>query len=901
MKWWQIKKRNADLERELCSDLELEEEEQRERGVPAEQARSAARRTFGNPTLIREQTHEAWGWAPFERFWQDIRYALRQLKRSPGFTLTSILILALGIGAVTAIFSLIDTALLKMLPVQNPEQLVEFKNINPDFPVDDVFSYPTFKILQHQTPALAGALAFRKPRNIDIEIDGHSGLAKGQLVSGNYFSLLGVRAIHGRTILPDDESLPGQNSIAVIGYEYWKTRFAFAPDIVGKHILLNNVPFTIVGVTAPEFYGLQPGERVDVSVPLSMIGSVDPVYAAAGTPADTLKAPFRNWLHVIGRLQDGVSRERATSILRPIFTQAMREAAASLAGLPVDSPSIRQSYLHSRLQLDPGSQGLASLRRQFSKPLWIIMAVVALLLLITCANVANLLLARANAREKEIAIRFALGGGKGRLIRQLLTENLLLALGGGAIGVGLAYWGTGSLLALMTQGRNPISLNARVDFTVLAFAFGLSLLTALIFGTIPAWRATIVDPSHGLAQNRTQGGGAGAHSRLGRSIVVLQIALSLVLVVGAGLLTRTLANLRSFSPGFNQENVLLFSVNPSIIGYKDVVPLYEQILNRIRVIPGVHLATLSVREPLSTSASSTPVRVQGPSVPHGEDLASVAIELAGPDYFRTMEIPLLRGRDFSWNDRDGTPKVAVVNESMARHYFGDANPIGRFISIPGYRGDSSWIQIVGEVQDIKVHDLREPATLMLYQPMFQAPEGGATFEMRTSLDAAYAQTSALEAVKAINGRLPVYAVKTLSSQLDDSLIQERLVASLSELFGMLALLLTCVGLYGLLAYNVNRRTGEIGIRMALGAERARIARMILRETLLLVACGLALGLPGAVFASHLIASQLFALKPVDPVTFSGACLVMTAVAITASYLPARRAASIDPMQALRTE
>jgi predicted permease len=379
------------------------------------------------------------------------------------------------------------------------------------------------------------------------------------------------------------------------------------------------------------------------------------------------------------------------------------------------------------------------------------------------------------------------------------------------------------------------------------------------------------------------------------------VAISLVLVIGAGLLTRTLTNLRNFYPGFNQENVLLFSVSPAVIGYKDFAPLYERLLNRIRAIPGVRLATLSVHEPLSTNVSSSTVKVQGPASRQGEDLLSVNIEPVGPDYFQTLEIPLLRGRDFSWSDRDGTPRVAIVNESMARHYFGNADPIGRLVSIPGYRGDASWLHIVGEVRDIKVHDLREPATVMLYLPMLQAPEGWATFEMRTAMDPAYAQTTALEAVKAIDGRLPAYSVKTLDNQLNDSLVQERLVASLSDLFGLLALLLTCVGLYGLLAYTVNRRTGEIGIRMALGAERGRIARMILRETLLLVACGLVIGLPAAALASRLIAAQLFGLRPVDPVTFSAACLVMAAVAITASYLPARRAASIDPMRALRTE
>jgi predicted permease len=901
MKWWQIRKRDADLERELRSDLELEEEEQRDNGKSPEEARYAAQRAFGNATLIREQTREAWGWTPFERLWQDLRYSYRQLKRSPGFAIATILILALGIGAVTAVFSLIDAALLKMLPVHDPEQLVEMRAVNPAFDVNNNFSYPAFKSFENQTQVLAGALAFRKLPDVDVEMDGRSELAQGQVVSGDYFSVLGVRAILGRTILPTDETAPGQNPVAVIGYDYWRTRFALDPGIIGKHVLLNNAPFTIIGVTAPEFYGMQPGERVGISIPLTMVAAVNPGWAAAGSPADALKAPFRNWLHIIGRLQSGVSREEATSGLASVFAQSMREAAASLAGSPIDSPAVRQAFLNFRLQLEPASQGLASLRRQFSRPLWIVMAVVGLLLLITCANVANLLLARSHTRERELAVKLALGAGKHRLIRQMLTESVLLGLTGGALGIGMAYWGSRSLLALMARGRNPVSLNVHPDLTLLAFVLAVSLLTALVFGIMPALRAANVNPSHGLTQGTHTNAAAITRYRWGRSLVVFQVAMSLVLVIGAGLLARTLANLRNFYPGFNRDSVLLFSVNPPMIGYNDVVPLYERLLDRLQAIPGVHSASLSVHEPLSTNVSTTSVRVQGPSSQQGEDLAAVNIEPVGPDYFATLEAPLLRGREFSSRDRNGTPKVAIVNETTARHYFGDADPIGRSVSIPGFVGDPSWIEIVGEVKDIKVHELREPATAMLYVPLFQLSEGGATFEIRTAVVPSQVETAVLAVVSDIDRRLPVYAVKTLDSQLDDVLVQERLVASLSALFGLLALLLTCVGLYGLMAYTVNRRTGEIGIRMALGAERGRIVRMILGETLLLIGCGLLIGVPAAALASRLIASQLFGLKPGDPITFLAACLVMAAVALAASYWPARSAATVDPMRALRME
>jgi predicted permease len=495
----------------------------------------------------------------------------------------------------------------------------------------------------------------------------------------------------------------------------------------------------------------------------------------------------------------------------------------------------------------------------------------------------------------------ALGAGKMRLIRQFLTESLLLGLAGGALGVTLAYWGSSSLLTLMERGRSPVSLSVHPDLRVLGFALAISLLTAMVFGAIPAWRATDTNPSRRLAQNTRIPAGAGQRYRLGKSLVVIQVALSLVLVVGAGLLARSLANLRDFHPGFNRDHVLLVTINPAIIGYKDFAPLYEQLLNRMRAIPGVRAASYSVHEPLSLNVSGTSVRVQGSSTARQGDLTSIDIEPAGPNYFATMEIPVVRGRDITAADRAGTPKIAIVNESLARHYFGDANPIGRFVSIPGYRGDASWIQIMGEVRDVKVHDLRESSTLMLYLPFLQAPEPGGTFELRTALDPAYMQTAVLAAVKGVDGHLPVYSVKSLDDQLDSSLVEERLVASLSSVFGLLALVLTCVGLYGLMAYSVNRRTGEIGIRMALGAERARIALMVLRETLVLVGCGLAIGIPAAVVASRLIASQLFGLKAGDPGTLLAACAVMAAVTMIATYLPARRAASVEPMQALRNE
>jgi predicted permease len=894
---------DREIENELRAHIELRIADNIATGMSKEEARRDAMLRFGNLTATRERVNEIDAALTLSSVWTDVRYGMRQLRRSPGFTAVALIMLGLGIGANTAIFSLIDAALLKMLPVRDPQQLVQMLTVNPDTPVNDAFSYTAYRAFGERTQVFDGVLAFRRMYNVDFEVDGHGGLANLQLVSGNYFSVLGVNAILGRTLLAADEGAEGESPVAVIGYDYWRSRFGLDPRIIGKRILLNNAAYTVVGVTEPEFYGVQPGERMDVSVPLTTIPLVNPGFAGVGLPYDVFKAPYRNWLFVMARLKPGMTPQEATANLEPVFAQSMREAADGLAGLPIDSPTIRRTILATRLRIDPASQGLAALRNQFSKPLLVVMVIVGLLLLVTCANVANLLLARAQAREKEIAVRLAMGAARLRLMRQLITESALLGLGGGVLGIGLALWGGRWLLVLMAHGRSPVSLSVHADWTVLGFTLAVSSLTVLLFGIIPAWRATRLNPAKGLAQGSRGTRTAGNRSRLAKSLVVVQIAVSLVLLIAAGLLTRSLGNLRSFYPGFNKDKVLLFALNQTMVGYKDgqTVPLYERILARIHAIPGVMTASLSVHEPLSTNVSSTSVKVKGTPAGMGEDLTSIGVEPVGPEYFATLQTPLVGGREFTSADRAGAPKVAVVNESFAHHYFGDANPIGRFVSIPGYRGDADWLEIVGEAHDLKVHDLREPATPMLYVSMLQAPEFGATFEVRTAMNPETIEPAVLNAMNEIDSRLPVFRVKTLSDQLDDSLVEERLVASLSGIFGVLALLLACIGLYGLMAYAVNRRTGEIGLRMALGAERARIAGMIVRETLLLAGCGLVIGVPVAAFASRLMASQLFGVKPGDPLTIAGASVLMGAVTVVASYLPARRAASVDPMQALRSE
>jgi predicted permease len=894
-----FRRRPMQLDKELRFHLDQHAAHLIARGHSPEQADREARLAFGGFQQVKEECRDARPTRWLEGLLRDLRYSLRTLRKSPAFTLVVIASLALGIGANTAIFTLINAALLKMLPVRNPEQLVEFNNIQTHG-LNVAFSYPAFQEFRAVSPVLSGTLAFRQLYNIDFEVNGHGGLANDQIVSGDYFSVLGVRTVLGRAITMDDET--SRSLVAVIGYDYWRTRFALDPEVVGMKILLNNAPFTVIGVTAPEFFGLEPGARIDVSVPLTTIERLMPGFAATGTPFDIMTSRVRNWLLVMGRRKPGVTTEQASAYLSPIFAREMQVAADTLTG-PMATPPIRESFRSTRLQLNTGGQGLATLRERFSKPLIIVMAVVALLLLVTCANIANLMQARGNARQREIAVRLAIGAGRSRLIRQLIAESVLLAMAGGALGLVLAFWSGKSLLPLMAPSGSPIALNVRPDPTVLIFTLVISGLTALLFGLVPAWRAARLDVTP-LGLQSARSSSMAVRSRLGKALVIVQVAVSLVLVIGAGLLTRSLAGLKNFYPGFNKDNVLLVSLSPLMVGYQgeeQQVSLYGRLLDRFAAIPGVRSATFSVHGLLNPNVSTSQIRVEGRKIESRFELASIGVEPVGPRYFETIETPVLLGRDFTANDRVRAVKVAAINQTAARFYFGDANPIGRRISMPGYRGDPSWLEIIAVVQDAKYHDLREQPLPMVYISQFQYPEAFVVFEIRTAIQPAYAATAVTNAVKAIDPRLPVFGVKTLNDQLDDSLIDERLVASLSSAFGALALLVAAIGLYGLMAYAVNRRTNEIGIRMALGAKPAKIAGMVLRETLFLVGIGLAIGIPAAMIASRLITSQLYGLKPSDPATILLASLLTATIAALAGYLPARRAARVDPMIALRHE
>jgi len=893
---------DQELEDELRDHLERKTEEYVAQGMTQEEAHRRARLDLGGIEQTKEECRDARHVNWIQDLIQDLHFGLRILRKSPGFTVIAVLTLALGIGANTAIFSLVDAVLIRMLPVQRPEQLFRLIDVNKEGKTIDAFSYPTFKLIQEKNQTLSGVIAFHPLGIVDFEMNGEGELAHAQAVSGSYFTTLGVKPKIGRTITTADEAR-GASPVAVISYGYWTRRFNHDPSAVGAEIVVNGAPFAIIGVTPPEFFGLEPGQSLDVSIPLTSLALVQPQFAAAGSPFDVLTAPFRHWLDLMVRLKDGENEVEALANLGPVYEEAMRQAAEGLRG-PFDSPSARSDLSQSRLKFESGSRGLAALREQFSKPLAFLMAVVGMLLLIACTNVANLLLARCNSRQSEIALRLALGAGRARVLRQLLTESVLLAAGGGGFAAVVAFWGSSAVANIMSRSTSAIHLDVHPDMRILAFTAFVSLVAVIVFGLIPAWRASRLDLSPAIKEGNRAATAAPGRSRIGEGLVIPQIALSLVLTVGAGLLVRTLENLKNSYPGFREQNVLLFSIRPGMIGYTDtrVAELYERLLEQLKRNPTVSAVTFSAFSPFAGWSGFTDARVEGYTPRQGE-YPAISVNFVGPRYFRTMGTTVLLGRDIAEEDRAGTPKVAVINEAMAQHFFGDSNPVGRRFSIPGWKADTNPMEIVGVVENAKFINLRDQVPPAAYIPFFQSPDSflAANFEVRSSINPTALAASIREMIQQADSRLPLFGVKTLNEQIDEALIQERIVALLSSLFGMVALFLACVGLYGVMSSLVVQRTHEIGIRMALGAERFRVLRLVLGRGMAITLIGVVAGMAGAVGVTRFMATLLFGVKPTDVQTMLLASLALIGVATFACYAPAQRAMSVDPMVALRYE
>ncbi len=887
---------DRDLDEEIRLHLELREQEKREAGLVPHEARYAARRQFGNPTHLKEVSGDMWGWNWLEHFTQDLRYGVRTMLRSPGLTIVAVLSLALGIGANTAIFSLMNAVMLRALPVEEPGQLVLFGDGRAfggtdDFPDSStrLFSYPFYREMQKGNQVFAGVTAILSlPLGPHGTVEGSGSIEQvsTELVSGTYFSVLGVNPVLGRTLTDADDQTPGANPVAVASYSWWRRRFDRDPSILGKKLTIGSTVYTIVGVTPAEFFGTTVGESPDLWIPLSMERQVSPGW-------NGLDDKFFQSLYIIARLKRGMLVEQAGANVNVLFKQILHEYAG-----PQPSKEHLDDIQHARIDLTSAARGLSRLRRRFSEPLQVLMVVVGLVLLIACANIANLLLARSTTRHREIAVRQALGARRSRLIRQLLTESLLLALVGGALGIAFASWANHLLLAMVSGGPEPLPLNVAIDGRLLTFTLVVSLVTALLFGTLPALRATRLTLASSLKEGRGPVGAA-ARSPLAKALVVSQVAFSLVLLVGAGLFLRSLVNLTKVDTGFNQENVLRLQIDASSVGYKEdarLAALYQQIEQRVAALPGVRAASISFFT-FNEGAWTDLVSVEGYAFPGDR---TVSHNVVGAGYFATMGIPVLVGRTFGPQDTGSSTKVAVINETMARRLFPAGSPIGRHFGIGG-REHANEIEVIGVVKDAKYESLKEDPQPADYIPYSQHIQYLSDFEARVAGDPQSLVSEVRRAIAEVDHNLPVSGVTTLAEQVGRSVSSQRLVAQLSAFFGLLAVFLACIGIYGLMSYAVTRRTSEIGIRMALGAGRSNVLWLVMREILVLVSLGLAIGVPAALAGDRLVSSMLFGLSPTDPATLLAAPIILLAVATLAGYLPARRASKVDPMVALRYE
>jgi predicted permease len=1001
------KRMMEELDRDIQEHIAMEMQDNIARGMSPEEARYAAMRKFGNVTRVKEETREVWNFVWLEQLLQDIRFGLRTLRKSPGFTAVAILTLALGIGANTAIFSLIDAVLLRSLPVENPSQLVLLKwgarnapnihgymtsgdcpmNLRPGAanPSGCSFSEPMFRETA-QAHVFSGMAAFANSGRLTLTGSGPATVINGQLVSGDFFSTMGLKAAAGRLIEATDDT-PASAPVAVLNYGYWQSAFGGDRNVVGHTIELNSVAFTIIGVAEQRFTGITPGSDYDVWLPLSDAQRI----------TDPMRWQNRSrdagnwWLTIIGRLKPGTQLVQAQAEVSGLFRNEMLHGdvplfhGGEMAGTPMSKPGgpadgggprvltaqtqgtpgmgavpIRREAPggampqtagdkpvimagpqgavppgggrevetvggpktlsapadNPEVTLVPAQTGLVGARSRYSDPLYVLMLAVGIILLIACANVAGLMLARSAARRKEMAVRLALGAGRARVVRQLLTESMMLSMLGGALGILFAYWGAHAIISFVSSNQTrPLGFATGVDLRVLGFTVAVSLLTGILFGIAPTFRGARVDLTPALKEGEgsaTSSGHAGGNwFSIGNALVVAQVALAIVVLVGAGLLVRTLANLRSIDVGFDSHNILIFGIDPTFIGYKgpQVDAFYRDLQGRLSEIPGVKSASYSMGALLSGGLMKTVFH--WPGTPQDQESEADVLPV-GPNFFETLHIPFLSGRGFSASDfvlsasNSGAmptlaPTPVIVNQAFVERYIGKEYPLGKRFGESG--GDANGpanpgYEIIGVVRDAKYNDLRREISATMYSPQSL---GGASFELRTAANPQAILPAVREVVAQVNTNLPLYDVKTESEQIDRLLFQERLVARLSGFFGLLALVLACVGLYGLLSYEVSRRTREIGIRMALGAEPESVLKLMLRQGLVLAIVGAAVGIGVALGVMRYLASMLYDVHANDPLTMIAVAVLLTIVALAACYIPARRAMRVDPLVALRYE
>jgi predicted permease len=829
-------------------------------------------------------------------FVQELRFAFRSLGKSPGFTFVVVLTLALGIGANTAIFGLIDQLLVRALPVRDPEKLVVLDapgaftgSTHNNSEVLTPISHPMFVAFRDRNEVFSGVLG-RYAASAHLSAGDVTERVRADLVSGTFFETLGVGAALGRVFSPEDDVQPGGHPIVVLSHGFWERRFASDPEALGRSVVLNGNAMTVVGVAERGFHGVEVGDSVDVYVPLMMQAAILPTWPRGINDWRT------RWLTPMARLKEGVSLSEARAGANVLYRQLLQE---DLKGVTSNSDSFRERFASKELVLLEGGRGVSGLRHQSRTPLLVLMGMVGLVLLIACANVANLLLARASWRRREIALRVALGASRLRLVRQLLIESVLLALAGGALGTIFAIWTGDALLRSLPYENAPRVFAAEPDLRVALFTFFVSLATGLVFGAVPALSATRPDVAPTL-KNEAGTLASRSSGRFRRGLVVAQVTLSLLLLIGAGLFVRSLSNLAAIDPGFEPDRILAFSLNPSLNGY-DLgrrMEVVSRIRDEIAAEPGVLSVSLAEVGLMSGSNASSTVKVEGYESKEDEDM-NPDLNGVAPEFFSTLGIPLLSGRDFTPADDLDAPGVAVVNENFARYFFGEGDPIGRRFSFGRY---DTQVTIVGVAGNGKSISLREEPERFLYLPYTQSRDlGGVTFYVRAALEPEALAPRMREAVARVDSALPVTDLKTMNRQIEESLFAERMVAALSVAFGGLATLLAAVGLYGLLSFTVAARTRELGIRVALGAQRGGVLLMVLREVALLAALGIGIGLPAGFFLGRLLESELYGLSAWDPMTIGLATFLLVLTAALAGYVPAARASRVDPMVALRYE
>jgi predicted permease len=880
-----------ELDEELRGYLETSVDEKMRAGMAREDALRAARVEMGSIAAVKDQTRDA-GWeVRLESLWRDARYAVRTLRRSPGFSVVAVLTLALGIGANTAIFSVINAIMLRPLPVERPEDLISLATVYPDN-VEPVFSYPAYRQIAAEGADVVDAIAASSVRRDAVTIDGPPEPVDHKWVSGNYFTTLGVPAAVGRTLLASDDRLPSGERVAVLSDAYWARRFGRDPSVIARSFRFKATAFTIVGVAPRGFFSETGGEAPDIWMTLT---------TQPGAPPYLWKGHSTTWLGIIARLKDGVTVAEARARLEPVHDRIRDEVAAG-----TESAEFRKSVLESRLLVSGASGGSSRLRGPLSTPLMILMGFVGLVLVIACANVANLMLARGATRRRETAVCLAIGAARLRVVRHGLAEALLLAALGGSGGLLLAFWGSSVLVALVS-GALPLSLDVRPDARVLAFTMLVSCATAVVFGLVPALRAARIDPLPALKVSGGSGRGT-VRIRLRRTLVVTQIAVSLVLLVVAGLFVRSLLKLKDIDMGFDPDRVLLFQMTPPVgeqpLSAEAKRHLYRQLLARAETIPGVHAASGSISGLFTRETWRNAIAVQG-FVPRSGVTPRTFANSVTPRYFDVMRIAVLRGRGFTDDDHETALRVAVVNQAFARQFFGEADPIGKRVGLcssdPCGLLPKDMMEVVGVTEDAKYVDLREEKRPMLYVPFTQYEQSLRELEVRTAGAPAAVAAALHRELAGVDRRLAIVGMIQLRDQVDASLLAERLVAKLSATFGLLALALAAVGLYGVVAYVTTQRTGEIGVRMALGADRREVRWLVLRDTLRLVVVGVAIGIPAALGGARLLESQLYEVAPTDPVTVFVGLVTLSIAAVLAGYLPARRAGRVDPVIALRAE